>query len=84
MIPLIRQSNGKWARINKEKINLFSEYLKKVFEPQESSEYQEREILNYLETSLQMEMPIQKRRKSKKQYKSKGIQGARIRSDYRF
>lgn len=43
----------------KKKINIFSEHFKKVFEPypEESSEEQEREILNYLETPLQMEMP---------------------------
>lgn len=53
-IPLIRQSNGKWARTIKEKINIFFEHLKKVFEsyPQKSSEEQKRKILNYLETPL--------------------------------
>lgn len=71
-IPPIRQSNGKWARTIKEKINIFFEHLKKVFEPypQESSEEQKRKILKYLET------PLYYRWKCLKKLKTKEVQKA--------
>lgn len=63
-IPPIRQQNGNWIRTNKDKVRLFAEHFKKVFEPnhRETSDGQENEneILNYLESPLQTEPPIQK------------------------
>lgn len=61
-IPPVRNINGAWARSNEEKANAFAEHLKNVFQPfaSEISVEENQEILDYLDSPLQMELPLQK------------------------
>lgn len=59
-IPPIRKEDGSWARSNAEKAAAFAQHLANVFQPYPSTEPEaEREIRAYLETPLQMSLPIQ-------------------------
>ena len=61
-MPPIRKENGEWARNDTEKAVAFAEHLAKVFRPhpQETTNEEEKEIHDYLETPHQMSPPIKK------------------------
>lgn len=57
--PPVKDIHGKWARNNREKAIAFADHLVKVFEPNEedpNTDYNE--IRNYLDSPIQMELPI--------------------------
>lgn len=60
--PPLRLENGEWARTNKEKAQAFAEHLEKTFTPFPSETPKEEEdiIFNYIDSPLQMELPIKK------------------------
>lgn len=58
-IPPIRNNDGSWARNNEEKATAFSSYFCNVFKPFPSQRHlDESYIHDYLETPLQMSLPI--------------------------
>jgi transposase len=62
IIPPIKDLDGKWCRNDQEKADAFAEYLSTVFTPhqdEDNTEEQE-EILEYLGSPFQMDLPIQK------------------------
>ena len=64
-IPPIRDVNGAWARSDKEKATVFSEYLSHVFKPNSAdsgpqTKTHEAIINNYLSSPCQMALPIMK------------------------
>lgn len=61
-ISPIKMNNGKWARTDKEKAKTFAEHLQNTFMPYppEISEAENSEITNFLDTPLQMDLPIKK------------------------
>lgn len=60
--PPIKNSNNNWARSDQEKAEVFAKYLQNVFKPfpSEITTEEEKEIIDYLDTPLQMEVPIRK------------------------
>ncbi|CAH2216481.1 jg25955, partial [Pararge aegeria aegeria] len=58
-IPPIKKRNGTWARSNIEKAIEYAEYLESVFKPHESSDLNhDDEVRSYLQTPLQMSLPL--------------------------
>ena len=60
-IPPIKSENGKWAKTNKEKVNMFGEHFSKVFNPFPSqNSNHDKEVNKFLESAGQLELPIKK------------------------
>lgn len=60
-VPPLRKQNGIWAKSDKEKAEAFAEYFCNVFQPHAGVPgAQDEEILEYLDTPLQLSLPIKK------------------------
>jgi hypothetical protein len=57
-IPPIRKQDRSWARTNKEKTNLFTEYLATVFTPDNKDNNNEDDIETFLNAPWQLSPPI--------------------------
>jgi hypothetical protein len=58
-IPPIRKQNRRWARTNKEKTNLFAEYLATVFTPNnKNNNNKEEDVETFLNASCQLSLRI--------------------------
>lgn len=57
IVPPIKNSNGDWARSDKDKADLFGQYLEKTFKPHPSN-VNDDEINEFLDSPLQMSLPI--------------------------
>lgn len=59
-IPPIKMNNGEWARTEKEKASTFGEHLQKTFQPYPSEipDFENDEITKFLNSPLQMDVPI--------------------------
>jgi hypothetical protein len=65
--PLLRPSQGTWARSNVEKAHAFAEHLANVFQPRLSENEPEKEeaLIQLLETPYQLKPPINRLKKLK-------------------
>jgi hypothetical protein len=58
-IPPIRKQDGSWTRTNKEKINIFADYLATIFTPNnENNNNIEDDVETFLNASCQLSLPI--------------------------
>jgi hypothetical protein len=57
-IPPVRKQDGSWARTNKEKTNLFTDYLATVFTPNNKNNNNEDNVETFLNASCQLSLPI--------------------------
>ena len=59
-IPPLKMNNGEWAKSNKEKASAFAEHLQNTFVPYPPmiTEYENNEIIGFLQTPFQMSCPI--------------------------
>lgn len=58
-IPPIARSDGTWAKSNVEKAEAFAQYFTEVFQPNEQLNDTEEELLEFIESPLQLDFPIQ-------------------------
>jgi hypothetical protein len=67
--PSLRTSQGTWARSNVEKAQAFAEHLAKVFQqhPSENEPEEEGALIKLLETSYQLEPPINRLKRAEVQ-----------------